>query len=137
MPSEPYLDFSNRLITAHLTSCTTIRLNQWDAMQLYRLLDAHYKKNLSLNKGDWNGAVAVIEGGWPRIVEQVGSYTCAIARAEAIHESRNVPTIAYALVDAHGIAHEDTRELEEEYIDSDVCGRMDGSRRYITLEDFA
>lgn len=139
--NPPYLDFSDRMVTAHLNSATVIRLNQYDAELLWRLLDAHYRKGITLNRTQWNGAVAVIDDergvNWPRIIEQHGSYTTASYRAGEIHASKDVPTIAYAVIDTHGIKEDKFSNDDEEEPDLAVCGRHGDSRSFVTLEDFA
>lgn len=134
---KPYLEVQSHHIACHIDDNLTVRLPKYDMEKLYQLLYTHYRKDCELNQSTWNGAVAVMEDGFPKIVELLGSYTCALHRAKEIHRGQDVPTVAYALVGSHGIAQEDLQETEDE--ETPVCqtlSHISHVKGITRLEDF-
>lgn len=137
MTMKPYLDFNDHFISCHLDDSQHITLTKYDMQQLYHLLHAYYDKGCQLNQGQWNGAVAIMENGWPKLIELNGSYSGSIYRAKSIHESEGVPTLAYALVNSFGIGLEDIPIEDGEIHDCETECCKTAVRHVTTLEDFA
>ena len=129
MPSEPYLEHRpNGHVTAHLDSVTEITILAHHIRLLFDLLGA-YLGGADLNTGNWNGAVAVMDEGWPKIVAQYGDYDVARSRAKALHEAEGKDTIAYALIEAYGtqdaIPQDESGESEECEVKKDKTVSLD------------
>lgn len=133
---KPFLEESSHHITCYLNDSVSVRLPKYDMEKLYQLLFAHYCKRCELNKSTWNGAIAVMEDGWPKFIEQHGSYTSALHRAKRIHEDQKSPTIAYALIGAYGIIQEDIQGMEDECSTCQTPSQIQTSKMIATLEDF-
>lgn len=133
---NPNLVESKHILTAHINDVLTIELTKSDAKTLLDLLQTYFQKNICLGQSTWNGAVATIEDGWPKIKEQYGSYSSALYRAEKLHTKLKMPTIAYALIEAHGIAQEDIKDTDEFSIEETSNAHIDRKRRVTKLDAF-